>query len=34
MMDGPMVSPEVLVFQLTGDRRIARVDVFIQTPAG
>ena len=34
MMDGPMVTPEVLAFELTGDRRIARVDDFIQTPAG
>ena len=30
----PMVTPEVLVFELTSDRRIARVDIFIQTPAG
>ncbi len=29
-----MVTPEVLVFELTGDGRIARVEVFIQTPAG
>lgn len=34
-VDGkPMVTPEVLVFELTGDGRIARVEVFIQTPAG
>jgi ketosteroid isomerase-like protein len=32
-LDGkPMRTPEVLVFELTGDGRIARVDVFIQTP--
>ena len=30
----PMRTPEVLVFELTGDGRIARVDVFIQTPQG
>jgi ketosteroid isomerase-like protein len=30
----PVVTPEVLVFELTSDRRIARVDIFIQTPAG
>jgi hypothetical protein len=29
-----MRTPEVLVFELTGDGRIARVDVFIQTPQG
>ena len=28
----PVRTPEVLVFQLDGDRRIARVEVFIQTP--
>jgi ketosteroid isomerase-like protein len=34
-VDGkPMRTPEVLVFELNGDGRIARVDVFIQTPAG
>jgi hypothetical protein len=34
-LDGkPMRTPEVLVFELTGDARIARVDVFIQTPQG
>jgi ketosteroid isomerase-like protein len=34
-LDGrPMRTPEVLVFELTGDGRIARVDVFIQTPQG
>jgi len=34
-VDGkPMVTPEVLVFELAGDGRIARVDIFIQTPAG
>ena len=34
-VDGkPMVTPEVLVFELTGDGRIARVEIFIQTPAG
>jgi hypothetical protein len=32
--DKPMVTPEVLVFELTSDRRIARVDTFIQTPTG
>jgi len=30
----PMVTPEVLVFQLAVDGRIARVEIFIQTPAG
>jgi hypothetical protein len=30
----PMVTPEVLVFALAGDGRIARVDIYIQTPAG
>jgi ketosteroid isomerase-like protein len=30
----PTVTPEVLVFELTGDGRIGRVDVYIQTPAG
>ena len=29
-----MVTPEVLVFELTGDGRIGRVEIFIQTPAG
>jgi ketosteroid isomerase-like protein len=29
-----MRTPEVLVFELTGDGRIARVEIFIQTPAG
>ena len=34
-VDGkPMVTPEVLVFELAGDGRIARVDIFIQTPTG
>jgi ketosteroid isomerase-like protein len=34
-LDGrPMRTPEVLVFELTGDDRIVRVDVFIQTPQG
>jgi len=34
-LDGkPMHTPEVLVFELNGDGRIARVDVFIQTPEG
>jgi ketosteroid isomerase-like protein len=34
-MDGkPMVTPEVLVFELAGDGRIARVEIYIQTPAG
>ncbi len=28
----PMCTPEVLVFELDGDGRIARVDIFIQTP--
>jgi hypothetical protein len=28
----PMVTSEVLVFALDGDRRITRVDIFIQTP--
>src|SRR5215217_4448809 len=32
-IDGkPMVTPEVLVFELNGDGRIAHVGVFIQTP--
>jgi ketosteroid isomerase-like protein len=30
----PMCTPEVLVFELNSDGRIARVDVFIQTPEG
>ena len=30
----PMRTPEVLVFELDGDGRIARVDIFIQTPQG
>jgi hypothetical protein len=29
-----MRTPEVLVFELGGDGRIARVEVYIQTPAG
>ncbi len=29
-----MLTPEVLVFELDGDGRIVRVDVFIQTPEG
>ena len=34
-LDGkPTVTPEVLVFELTGDGRIARVEVFVQTSAG
>jgi hypothetical protein len=34
-MDGkPMVTPEVLVFKLARDGRIAGVDIYIQTPAG
>jgi ketosteroid isomerase-like protein len=34
-LDGkPMRTPEVLVFELGGDGRIARVDIYIQTPAG
>src|SRR5690349_11526636 len=34
-LDGkPMLTPEVLVFGLDGDGRIARVDVYIQTQAG
>ncbi len=28
------ITPEVLVFELAGDGRIARVDIFIQTPRG
>jgi hypothetical protein len=32
--DKAMVTPEVIVFELTGDHRIARVEIFIQTPAG
>jgi ketosteroid isomerase-like protein len=30
----PFRTPEVLVFAVDGDRRIARVDIFIQTPQG
>jgi|SRR5215208_1115674 len=30
----PILTPEVLVFELNGAGRIARVDVYIQTPAG
>jgi ketosteroid isomerase-like protein len=30
----PMRTPEVLVFELDGDGRITRVEVYIQTPAG
>jgi ketosteroid isomerase-like protein len=30
----PFRTPEVLVFDLAGDGRIARVEIFIQTPAG
>jgi ketosteroid isomerase-like protein len=30
----PFRTPEVLVFAVDGDRRIARVDIFIQTPPG
>ena len=30
----PMVTSEVLVFELTGDGRIARVEIFIHMPAG
>jgi ketosteroid isomerase-like protein len=34
-VDGkPKVIPEVLVFGLDGDGRIARVDIYIQTQAG
>ncbi len=34
-LDGkPMRTPEVLVFELNREGRIARVDVFIQTPEG
>jgi hypothetical protein len=34
-VDGkPVVTSEVLVFELTGDGRIARVEIFIQMPAG
>src|SRR5258708_6207004 len=34
-LDGkPMHTQEVLVFELNGDGRIARVDIFIQTPRG
>jgi ketosteroid isomerase-like protein len=34
-VDGkPMVTPEVLVFALDGDGRIARVDIYIQTQTG
>jgi hypothetical protein len=32
--DKAMVTPEVIVFELTGDHRIARIEIFIQTPAG
>jgi ketosteroid isomerase-like protein len=33
-VDGkPKVTPEVLVFELDGDGRIARVDIYIQTQA-
>lgn len=28
----PLCTPEVLVFTVDGDRRIARVDIFVQTP--
>jgi ketosteroid isomerase-like protein len=32
-LDGtPTLTPEVLVFELNGDGRISRVDIFIQTP--
>ena len=27
-----MRTPEALVFELNGDGRIARIDIFIQTP--
>ena len=30
----PMVTPELLVFALDSDGRIARVDIYIQTQAG
>jgi ketosteroid isomerase-like protein len=30
----PMRTSEVLVFEVNGDGRIARVDIFIQTPEG
>jgi ketosteroid isomerase-like protein len=34
-LDGKrMRTPEVLVFELGGDGRIARVEVYVQTPAG
>jgi hypothetical protein len=34
-VDGkPMVTPEVLVFEVGGDGRIGRVDIFIQRAAG
>lgn len=34
-LDGKLMrTPEVLVFELDSDGRIARVDVFIQTPEG
>lgn len=34
-LDGkPMRTPEALVFELNGHGRIARVEVYIQTPAG
>ena len=32
--DKAMVTLEVIVFELTGDHRIARVEIFIRTPAG
>jgi ketosteroid isomerase-like protein len=32
--DARAYAPEVLVFELNSDGRIARVDVFIQTPEG
>jgi len=31
---GSHAHPEALVFELNGDGRIARVDIFIQTPGG
>jgi ketosteroid isomerase-like protein len=34
-LDGkPLRTPEALVFELNGDGRIGRVDIFIQTPGG
>lgn len=34
-LDGkPIVTQEVLVFELAGDGRIARIEIFIQTPSG